>query len=153
LVPLEVWFGPLLAGGARGEDFEAAANAAGHLLKSEAAQVSLHGDLHHHNVLDFGAGDWRAIDPKGLRGDRAFDFVHLLRNPDAAVSRAPGVLETRVALIAHEAGIGRDRLLAWTLAFSALSAIWSVEEDDCPADDLALLQRCRTLLGTVESVG
>ena len=29
----------------------------------------LHGDLHHGNVLDFGDG-WRAIDPKGLVGER-----------------------------------------------------------------------------------
>lgn len=32
--------------------------------------VTLHGDLHHGNVLDFGASGWLAIDPKGLKGER-----------------------------------------------------------------------------------
>ena len=146
LVPLDNWFAPLLEGTAKGDDFAMAAGNARQLLETKDAEVSLHGDLHHHNLLDFGDGDWRAIDPKGLRGERAFDFVHLLRNPDLAVSSAPGRLEARVAQIAAEAGISRSRLLGWAAAFSALSAVWTIEDEDCPEGDIALLRRCRALL-------
>ena len=31
----------------------------------------LHGDIHHGNILDFGARGWLAIDPKRLQGERA----------------------------------------------------------------------------------
>jgi streptomycin 6-kinase len=150
LVPLETWFEPLLQASAGGEDFALAATLAKRLLAAREPEVSLHGDLHHHNVLDFGGGDWRAIDPKGLRGERTFDFVHLLRNPDPVTVGTPGRLEARVAQIASEGGIGPVRLLAWALAFSALSAIWSTQDGDCPTADLALLQRCRALLSLSE---
>lgn len=43
--------------------------------------VVLHGDIHHGNVLDGGERGWRAIDPKGLLGERTFDFVNILLAP------------------------------------------------------------------------
>jgi len=42
-------------------------------------------------VLDAEARGWIAIDPKGLLGERTFDFVNILRNPDAATALAPAV--------------------------------------------------------------
>ena len=86
------------------------------------------------------------IDPKGLRGERTFDFVHLLRNPDAVTVTTPGRLQARVAQIAAEAGVSTVRLLAWTMAFSGLSATWSIEDGGNPCDDLELLRRSRALL-------
>lgn len=50
----------------------------------------LHGDVHHGNVLNFGARGWLAIDPRGLVGERAFDHANLLCNPDVATAAASG---------------------------------------------------------------
>ena len=149
LVPLSNWFEPLLQASARGEQFALAASIAASLLAAELPEVSLHGDLHHHNVLEFGEGDWRAIDPKGLRGERTFDFVHLLRNPNQSI--AGEKLETRAAQVSTEASVGRSALLAWLLAFSGLSAVWMIEEGQCPNADLALLRRTSDLLKSAGS--
>ena len=146
LLPLEVWFAPLLQGAMESEELTLARDTARRLISRPLDEVALHGDLHHENVLDFGSGDWRVIDPKGLRGERTFDFVHLLRNPDAVTVTTPGRLQARVAQIAAEAGVSTARLLAWTVAFSGLSATWNIEDGGNPSDDLKLLRRSRALL-------
>jgi streptomycin 6-kinase len=146
MVPLNEWFASLLASKDQSEDLRTAAAHARRLLADGEPEVALHGDLHHHNVLDFGQRDWRAIDAKGLRGERTFDFVALLRNPDAETSTAPGRLETRVRQVATEAHLSARRLLAWTVAFSGLSAVWTIADGDCPSDDLALLRQAEGLL-------
>jgi len=80
LRPLTQWFEAL---GVRlrrtGESFIIAAATASNLPASERDIVVLHGDMHHRNVLNFGSRGWSAIDPKGLVGERCFDYAkHLL---------------------------------------------------------------------------
>ena len=43
----------------------------------------VHGDLHHHNILDAGNGRYVAIDPKPMLGDPEFDVPPMLWNPIA----------------------------------------------------------------------
>ncbi len=50
------------------------------------------GDLHHRNILDFGSRGWLAIDPKGILGERGFDFANIFCNPDPAIATVPGRL-------------------------------------------------------------
>jgi streptomycin 6-kinase len=100
--------------------------------------VVLHGDIHHGNVLDAGARAWVAIDPKGLRGERTFDFVNILRNPDAATALAPGRFLREVEVVARAAALDRRRLLEWTLAFAGLSAAWRIADGERPELDLAV---------------
>ena len=146
LVPLHEWFSSLfLAPPLVGGELEMAARTARRLLRSSSEVIPLHGDLHHWNVLDF-AGEWRAIDPKGLVGDRTFDLVHLLRNPDRATALAPGRLEKRVEQVSREAAVERARLIDWALAFAGLSAAWTIEEGASPEDDLRLLRMLEGLL-------
>ena len=91
LVPLARWFAPLEPAAAiHGGLLVPAAAAACALLAEPREVVPLHGDLHHDNVLDFGARGWLAIDPKRLVGERGFDFANILRNPDAEVATRPG---------------------------------------------------------------
>jgi streptomycin 6-kinase len=151
LVPLELWFRPLTAASAlHGSQVERAAAIARRLLDTGVDIVSLHGDLHHSNVLDFGDA-WRAIDPKGLVGERAFDFVHMLRNPEPLVALAHDRLERQVGLIAGAQGLEPQRLLEWTAAFSALSALWLDDDGDSPAADLTLLSRALALVDSGQS--
>lgn len=128
LVTLERWFADLLAGTAGHEGFLGrAAVTARALLDDQREVVTLHGDIHHGNVLDFGderAARWRAIDPKFLVGDRAFDYANIVCNPSHDVARTPGRLARQVSVICAAAGLDRARLLRWIVAWTGLSATW-----------------------------
>ncbi len=125
LVPLEVWFRDLTpAARARGGLFAAADAAARALLADPRDQGVLHGDIHHGNILDFGPKGWLAIDPKGLWGERGYDYANLFRNPPTEVATRPGRFHSQVALVAHAAGLDTVRLLQWILAVMGLSACW-----------------------------
>lgn len=139
LVPLVDWFAPLTAGGGHGSAvIDLAAAIARDLLGGQTGLSVLHGDVHHDNVLDFGNGEWLAIDPKGLFGERTFDFVNMLRNPDPELALEAARLQRQASLIAAEARLDRARLLRWLLAFSGLSVIWSLEDGGEPEPDLRM---------------
>ncbi len=111
----------------------------------------LHGDLHHGNVLNFGPGGWRAIDPKGLVGERGFDFAALFRNPDGddpsyPVAVVPERFRHRTDVVAEAAGLERDRLLRWVLASAGLSAAWSLEDGMSPEVALKVAELAAALL-------
>jgi streptomycin 6-kinase len=128
LVPLDIWFRALWpAEATHGGVFARAAAAARELLDDPRDPVVLHGDLHHDNVLDGGARGWLAIDPKGLIGERAFEFANLFRNPDAALALAPGRMGRQAGIVAQVAGVERPRLLRWILAYAGLGAAWSLQ--------------------------
>ncbi|MFW7268452.1 aminoglycoside phosphotransferase family protein [Gluconacetobacter sp. Hr-1-5] len=103
------------------------------LLADPREPVALHGDLHHGNVLEFGAKGWRAIDPKGLFGERTFDFAALFLNPDLAGrprrhADLPNIFAQRVDLVAQTASLDRTRLVQWIHAWCGLSALWFLED-------------------------
>lgn len=125
LVELETWFGDCP-------------------VPEQREIVPLHGDLHHGNVLHFGGRGWLAIDPKGLRGDRAFDYVNMLRNPSAEVALAPGRFTRQVDLICACAGLERERLLQWTYAFAQLSVSWEGSQLDRAMMELSARELLRS---------
>ncbi len=136
LVPLEAWFAPLHAASIQGGMLATASARAAALVSEGREPTALHGDLHHGNVLDFGGRGWLAIDPKGLAGDRAFDYAPMFLFPDlldetCRVARDPGRFLARVALVSRVAGIDRGRLLSWILAWAGLSAAWWIEAGRC----------------------
>lgn len=104
-----------------------------YLLASPQDQTILHGDFHHGNVLDFGKRGWLAIDPKGLLGERGFDFANIFNNPDLAEPDTPVALKgecfaKRIELMSALAGLERQRLLMWVIAFAGLSASWYLRD-------------------------
>jgi streptomycin 6-kinase len=134
LVPLTRWFRALEPPGVgHGGVLARAAATARDLLREPRDVCVLHGDLHHGNVLDFGPRGWLAIDPKGLVGERGFDFANVFCNPDLEIATAPGRLARRANVIAEAAGFERSRLLRWILAYAGLSAAWSLEDGDDPS--------------------
>ncbi len=141
LTPLEVRFRSLfLAAESHGGLLARCAGTARDLLGSPQDVVALHGDLHHGNVLDFGPRGWLAIDPKGLSGERGFDFANLLRNPDPETAKAPGRFARQASVVAEAAGLDRTRLLLWALAWFGLSAVWMVEDGEAEAIDLTMAE-------------
>lgn len=141
LTPLDIWFRALFpAAQAHGGALAQAAEVARWLLSNPQDVVVLHGDLHHANVLDFGSRGWLAIDPKGLLGERGFDFANLFCNPDPEIAHAPGRLARQAGVIAEAARLDRGRLLEWVLAWSGLSAVWKVEDGETTEPDLSLVE-------------
>lgn len=100
-------------------------------------------------MLDFGPRDWLAIDPKGLVGERGFEFANIFCNPDAEIATAPGRLERQATVVAEAAGLDRQRVLLWVLAYAGLSAAWSIEDGDDPALALAVAARAAREIGPV----
>jgi streptomycin 6-kinase len=147
LVPLSQWFRELAPAAARyGGILAQAAAMAGALLADQQDIVVLHGDIHHGNALDFGPRGWLTIDPKGLLGERTFDFVNILRNPEEETALTPGRFAHQVAVIVDAAVVERVRLLQWTLAFTGLSAAWILNDGDEPTLDLAIAELARAEL-------
>lgn len=137
LTPLTMWFAELWPMAKRhGGVLRLAAKTAHDLLADPRDGAVLHGDLHHGNVLDSGSRGWLAVDPKGLSGERGFDYANIFCNPDLETATATGRLARQVAFVAASAGLERDRLLRWILAYAGLSAAWTLGDGDHP--DIAL---------------
>lgn len=156
LVPLPVWFRQLEPAAAReGGVLALAASAARDLLASPRDGKVLHGDLHHGNVLDGGARGWLAIDPKGLFGERGFDFGAIFWNPDSGfhdgdrppVATLPGRLARRIAVISRAADLEPARLLRWVLAYAGLSAAWDLDDGGRPRVALTVARIAAAELG------
>lgn len=136
LTPLDEWFAPLKPAARKyGGILARSAEIAEELLSTPHDVVALHGDLHHENVLDFGASGWLAIDPKGLKGERGFDFANIFTNPDLGnpvprVATVPGIFNQRLRIVTETAGLDRNRLLKWIIAWCGLSATWSLDSND-----------------------
>lgn len=129
LVTLPIWFKSLeKAAGKYGGFFATCYEVADALLRDPQDEVPLHGDIHYGNVLDAGPRGWIAIDPKGLVGERGFDFANIFCNPDLTVAGSPERLSKQAKLIASATGLPVERLLRWIIAWSGLMASWMLED-------------------------
>lgn len=144
LTSLAEWFEPLHDSTHLNDQLAHSAAIARKLLADPRDIRSLHGDIHHENVLDFGARGWLAIDPKGLWGERGFDYANIFCNPDIehprpAVAVRKDIFCQRVETVSAAAGIERGRLLDWIVAWSGLSASWIIADGDDAGVNLAVL--------------
>jgi streptomycin 6-kinase len=117
-----------------------AAAAAHDLLAAPQGTAVLHGDIHHGNILDFGARGWLAIDPKGLLGERGFDYANIFCNPDHGLATATGRVARQATIIAEASGLERARLLQCVLAYAGLSAAWLLIDGEVPELRLAVAE-------------
>jgi streptomycin 6-kinase len=146
LIPLEVWFHALeIAATQHGGTFATCAGVARSLLADPREPVVLHGDVHHDNVLDGEAHGWLVIDPKGLVGERGFEYANLFRNPDLATALAPGQMRRRIQIVTQEGNLDRRRLLDWVVAYAGLGAAWSLEDGDDPTPGLAIAEQAAAI--------
>jgi streptomycin 6-kinase len=94
------------------------------------AEVLLHGDLHHDNLLAAERAPWLAIDPKGVLGEPVWEIAPFLYNrlrprPEAEWGR---LIRRRAERLAELLGLDRRRVFACAAVRSALSAWWMLEE-------------------------
>ena len=99
------------------------------LLASVQAEVLLHADFHHDNVLSAEREPWLTIDPKGMIGDAGYEVGPFLLNPDPhdGFPKSPKLLARRLDIFADELAYDRERLRLWGIAHAVLSACWSAE--------------------------
>lgn len=148
LVALPLWFRELaVAANRHAGPYALAASIAEELLEAPQDIVVLHGDIHHGNVLHDATRGWLAIDPKGLLGERGFDFANMLCNPDVATATAPGRLIDQLEVICEAAGLAQERQLMWTMAYCGLSASWTLAGGDDPWRALKILEIVAEELG------
>lgn len=141
LYSFQVWFAHLNEVAAlQGGILLQAAQMAERLLADPQDIRALHGDLHHENVLDGGVRGWLAIDPKGLWGERAFDFALMVLPPNLEQDADPGVLWQRAHLIGKLAEVDPQRLLQWVMVQAALWASWAAPIRDWIAITQASVQ-------------
>ncbi|MBB4229164.1 aminoglycoside phosphotransferase family protein [Rhizobium mongolense] len=125
LIPLRRWFRELApAARTYGGILPECSAIAETLLSDPRDPVVLHGDIHHSNILDFEEDGWLAIDPKGLIGERGFDYANTFANEDLPAISVPGRLRRQLRIVCAETGMEPKRLLQWIAAYSGLSAAW-----------------------------
>lgn len=139
LVPLETWFSELSPATNNGL-LQLAAATAQDLLKEPRDVTALHGDIHHGNILDFGERGWLAIDPKGVIGERGFDYANLFCNPTYEIATNSDLFQRRIEIVSKAAGLENTRLLRWILAWAGLSAVWSMEDGHSPKTALTMVE-------------
>ena len=100
-------------------------------LHRPAADVALHGDLHHENILRHGAG-WVIIDPKGVIGNPAAECAAFLRNPARLLDSGVDIVALtirRIELLSTVLAIPAATIAGWNYALMVLSAWWCYEEE------------------------
>ncbi|MGO1767810.1 MAG: aminoglycoside phosphotransferase family protein [Advenella sp.] len=128
LIPLHLWFDDLTEAAGNNPILRRCCSQAQRLLAEPQDIVVLHGDIHHDNILDFDARGWLAIDPKGLIGERGFDYANLIVNPDLPTAEDPIRFTRQVQVVSQAADLNHRRLLCWILAFAGLSAVWFTQD-------------------------
>lgn len=110
------------------------------LFDRPSAQIPLHGDIHHDNILSSDRG-WLVIDPKGLVGDPAYDLANTFINPVGGLPIAadPRRIAARLEILSQRLGYPRKRILGWAAAHAALSACWNLAEGKAITAELACL--------------
>ena len=87
----------------------------------------VHGDFHHHNILDGGHRGYLAIDSKAMLGEPEFDVPSFLWNP-LPYRMTPEITERRIAAFAA-AGLNEQRIRMWAVI---RGAYLGADEDEVP---------------------
>jgi len=123
---------PLL--GENGGVLEAGLTRLAHLLDVSAGDTFLHGDFNPGNVISSDTG-WRAIDPKPMRGDSAFDLWPLVSQLGSpwADEHPERILTDQLQFVAGIAGVDPQRAAHWGFARAALNISWFLDDQDARA--------------------
>jgi streptomycin 6-kinase len=103
------------------------------LCASQKNTYLLHGDLHHENILSNGK-EWRLIDPKGVVGETEYELIPFLMNnlPPNGLEHS---VKYRAVMFSRELQLKVDRIYAWGLCHSVLSAWWAIDDDLAVSDN------------------
>lgn len=109
------------------------------LITSQKNSYLLHGDLHHENIL-LNNGEWKLIDPKGIVGEAEYEIIPFIKN-NLPELQFESLIDQRIQIFNKELEVNIDRVYAWGLCLSLLSAWWNIEDNLGVSDrDLALIE-------------
>jgi len=123
---------PLL--GENGDVLEGGLAVLEQLLSVEVGDAFLHGDFNPGNIVSSQQG-WRAIDPKPMRGDSAFDLwplVSQLGDPWAD-EQPERVIMSQLRFAAGIAEVDPARAAQWGFARAALNISWFLDDQNARA--------------------
>jgi streptomycin 6-kinase len=112
------------------------------LLASQNIEVLLHGDLHHENIMSNSKGEFVCFDPKGFRGDPAYELGTTLKNPwdYPEISQDLELFQERAKFFSRELGLCFERVIEYAFVHICLSIAWALE-DQCDYDHQAKIIR------------
>ncbi|QTM98874.1 phosphotransferase [Sediminibacillus dalangtanensis] len=96
------------------------------LHRTRKKQWLLHGDFHHYNILQDGEEKWKAIDPKGLIGEREYDLIQFLLNK-LPEEDPVSVIDKRIQIFSEFLKLDKQRFVLWGFCHSVLATCWTVE--------------------------
>lgn len=102
--------------------------------QTAGSEIFLHGDIHHFNILKSPDRGWLAIDPKGIRGPRIYDYANILCNPymHESIVAKTSRMERQASIISESANLDRDLLIKFTFLHAMIAAAWNINEPDLP---------------------
>lgn len=112
------------------EYLKKARNLRDQLLKTADANVLLHGDLHHDNILQ-NADGWLVIDPKGVIGEPAYEVATFIRNPIPELlnhTDAPNIVLNRITRFSEDLKLSERRIIDWCFVQAVLAWVWALED-------------------------
>jgi streptomycin 6-kinase len=108
------------------------------LHATQKNQYLLHGDLHHENILRSSDNSWKAIDPKGVVGELAYEVGAFMCNPGELMmqSKVKDIIAHRLDGFSKLLDIDRVRLANACYVRVMLSVCWTVQDRGNWSDDL-----------------
>ena len=110
---------------------QAAALAADLVADPASVGTTIHGDLHHHNVLAADREPWLVIDPKPMSGDPHYEPAPMLWNCWERVvesGNVRGAVRRRFHTLVDDAGLDEERARDWVVVRMVLNANWAIED-------------------------
>jgi streptomycin 6-kinase len=108
------------------------------ISRDRSADVVLHGDLHHENILWDDVSGWLAIDPKGVIGPRCLQPGRYIENQLPA-NTTPSALERltreRIEIFSDILKMPAEDVIAGALVDCVLSHVWCFEDHGPLGDD------------------
>ena len=98
------------------------------LLATTKESVLLHGDLHHENILQDGAG-WVLIDPKGIVGDPVYEAGSFIRNPILPLLNLPEaekIIDLRIQAFSEAFDWEKKRIEEWCFVQAVVAWTWAL---------------------------
>jgi streptomycin 6-kinase len=138
---------------------EQAVSLAGDLVADPASVgTTVHGDLHHHNVLAADREPWLAIDPKAMSGDPHYEPAPMLWNcweRVVASGNVRGAVRRRFHTLVDEAGLDEDRARDWVVVRMVVNANWTIEDAgrtgrSLDAEEREWITRCLAIAKAVQ---
>lgn len=116
---------------------------------STTRNVVVHGDFNPGNIVRANREPWLAIDAKPAVGDPGIDPEPLVAQVDNPFARSnpAAALRQRYTLVADIVEEPAERLIAWALARTVQSALWSVAHGQDGLDDMSDATVLAGLLG------